>query len=168
VRDSAGVTSLHADANAANSALFHRLDQDVRGVTLRWRWRVERHPLGANTQVRSGDDRPIAVFVMVRRSLFPWRTRGLIYQWAAGESCGVWRRSPYARDIWVMTLANAAAGPRWREESRELGVDLAQAFGAAPDRVEAIGVLCDADDTKDRSIAEIAEIRLDWSDPLQP
>lgn len=161
-RDSSGAF-VRAEARGTHSALFHPIGRDVRGATLRWRWRAHRHPAGADTRARATDDRTAAVFVMVRRSLLPWRTKGLIYQWAAGDSLGVWRRSPYARDIHVLTLRNEPAGSAWREESRDLAGDLAAAFGEVPERIEAIGVLGDADNTGDAAVADIGELELHWS-----
>ncbi len=160
-RDSSG-TRLQARAEDQNSALFHRLQSDVRSAQLSWRWRVLRHPAGANTGVRSGDDRAAAVFVLIRRSWLPWRTRGLLYQWAEGTTPGGWSSSPYARDIRVITLEDAPAGEAWRRETRDLRADLLAAFGELPVRIEAIGVLCDADNTGDLSIAEFESIELSW------
>jgi hypothetical protein len=155
---------VHAESKGSHSALFHRLRRDVRGATLAWSWRVLRHPSGANTRTRSGDDRAAAVFVLVRRSWLPWRTRGLVYQWGTGEERGVWASSPYAQDVKVITLAGDAAGDAWRHEQRDLAADLEAAFGAAPERIEAIGVLCDADNTGDRAVADIGTLVLTWRD----
>ncbi|NOT35092.1 MAG: DUF3047 domain-containing protein [Candidatus Eisenbacteria bacterium] len=158
-RDSSDVW-LHADAIGQHSALFHALDVKPQGVGLRWRWRVIRHPAGANTNLRSRDDRAAAVFVLIHRSVLPWRTRGLIYQWVEGQERGPWRPSPYAHDIRVITLEHSAAGGTWRSEVRDLEADLRAAFGELPKRIEAIGVLSDADNTRDRAIADFGAIEV--------
>ncbi len=153
---------LRAEAKGKNSALFWPLDRDVRGATLSWKWRALRHPVGADTRVRSRDDRTAAVFIMVHRSILPWRTKGLLYQWAQGEAPGRWQNSPYASGIKVITLRNSSAIGEWHSEERDLGADLAAAFGTAPERVEAIGVLCDADNTGDVASADIGVLQLTW------
>lgn len=158
-RDSSGAW-LHADADGNNSALFHRVPPVLRGASLKWRWRVLRHPAGADTEVRSQDDRAAAVFVLVHRSILPWRTRGLLYQWAPGRECGRWTQSPYASDIKVITLENDAADGAWRSEQRDLDADLRAAFGALPQKIEAIGVLCDADNTGDRASADFGPLEI--------
>ncbi len=156
--DSTG-TILRAQSNGQNSALFRPLARQVRLQTLQWRWRVLRHPIGADPALRARDDRAAAVFVLVHRSFLPWRTRGLLYQWSTACARGRWTRSPYAADVKVLTLETSPAGPEWRNEQRNLEQDLRAAFGQVPKRIEAIGVLCDADNTRDRAMAEFGEIR---------
>lgn len=151
---------LHADARGTNSALFYSIPSHTEVSELRWRWRVLRHPAGANTSAKRSDDRAAAVFVLVHRSIFPWRTRGLLYQWANGGECGRWSSSPYAPGIKVITLENAPADSVWRSERRNLQEDLRAAFESVPADIEAIGVLCDADNTGDRAIADFGSLRL--------
>lgn len=157
LRDSAGVR-LAAESHGRHSALFHAVAPGVRVRTLAWRWRVLRHPAGADPSRRSGDDRAAAVFVLVHRSLLPWRTRGLVYQWSESAPLATWARSPYASEIRVLTLENAPAGDGWRRERRDVAADLREAFGPDAGAIEAIGVLCDTDDTHDRAVAEFGEI----------
>ncbi len=151
---------LRADARGTNSALFYSIPSNTQVSELRWRWRVLRHPAGANTTLKRSDDRAAAVFVLVHRSIFPWRTRGLLYQWANGGECGRWTSSPYAPGIKVISLENAPADSVWRSERRNLREDLKAAFESVPANIEAIGVLCDADNTGDRAIADFGLLRL--------
>ena len=157
--DSAG-RYLHAESRDRHSVLVHPLEAGPLPARLSWRWRALRHPEGADPGVRARDDRAAGVFVLIRRSILPWRTRGLLYQWAPAGVPGRWTSSPYASGIRVLTLETAAAGPAWREEDRDLTADLKAAFGAMPDRVEAIGVLCDSDNTGAGSTADFGEIRV--------
>ena len=156
-RDSAGVC-LHAEANGTNSALFHSIPEGVQVSELAWRWRVLRHPAGADPSEKRLDDRAAAVFILIHRSLLPWRTQGLIYQWAPAGEPGRWTSSPYAPGIRVLTLETAPAGPGWRAEQRDLEQDLLAVFGAIPVRIEAIGVLCDGDNTHENASADFGAI----------
>ncbi len=52
-----------------------------------------------------------------------------------------------------------APGTSRRTERRELEADLRTAFGERVTRIEAIGVLCDADNTRDTASAEFGAIR---------
>lgn len=162
-RDSAG-TWIHAEAIGQNSALFCSTKPVLRGAKLEWRWRVLRHPAGADTDVRSGDDRAAAVFVLVHRSVLPWRTRGLLYQWVPARDCGRWTQSPYASGIKVITLENAPADSVWRSEQRDLSADLRACFGTVPPNIEAVGILCDADDTGDHAIADFGPLEIVTAD----
>ncbi len=111
------------------------------------------------------------MFVLVRRSVLPWRTRGLLYQWSAGAETGRWTSSPYAGGVRVLTLRNGPPDEAWVTERRDLAADLAAAFGRLPDRIEAIGVLADADDTGGVAAADFGELTLQWpvvSPPAAP
>ena len=151
---------VRAEARGTNSALFYRIPTGYQLSGLRWRWRVLRHPAGANTSVKGLDDRAAAVFVLVHRSIFPGRSRGLLYQWANGRDRGHWTRSPYEPGIKVITLENAPADSGWRSEQRDLREDLRVAFGAVPTKVEAVGILCDADDTGGHAIADFGPLEI--------
>ncbi len=167
VRTEAGVGVLHAESRAQHSALVTALELDPRGVWLRWRWRILEHPRGADPTVRSRDDRAAAVIVLVRRSLLPWRTRALLYQWSAARPAGEWGRSPYSGEVRTLVLENAPADSGWRSESRDLGADLESAFGRIPKRIEAVGVLCDTDNTRGHAVAEFEPLEADrsWKQP---
>ena len=158
--DSSGVC-LRAESHGQHSALFHAVPRDLHLLRVRWRWRVLNHPKGADPAVRELDDRAAAVFIVVHRSILPWRTKGLLYQWAPIGSGRKWSASPYATDIKVLTLEQAPAGGAWVSEERDLDRDLREAFGELSSRIEAIGVLCDADNTRDLAVAEFGELQLE-------
>ena len=141
-------------------ALLTPLPIDPRDVVLRWRWRVLRHPAGADPEVRSRDDRAAGILVIVRRSRIPGRTRALLYQWSPARPAGEWSHSPDGRRVPTLVLRNAPADSAWREETRDLGADLLQAFGGVPETIAAIGVICDADNTGDRASAEFGPIQV--------
>ncbi|HYM81318.1 MAG TPA: DUF3047 domain-containing protein [Candidatus Limnocylindria bacterium] len=151
---------LHAETLGNNSALLTRLRIDPHGVVLRWRWRVLVHPDEADPEVRSRDDRAAGVLLVVRTSLFPWRTRALLYQWTPAQRSGLWSRSPYSRNVRTLVLEHAPADSLWREETRDLEADLARAFGQTPDAIAGLGVICDADNTGRRAVAEFGPLQL--------
>lgn len=159
-RIAAGDTTLHALASDANSALLKPVPRDPAGVTLRWRWRVLRHPPGANPDLRGRDDRAAGIMVVVRRGFFPWSWRALLYQWTPAAQAGTWSRSPYSGNVRTLVLRDAAADSIWRDESRDLEADLIRAFGERPGSIEAIGVICDSDNTG--GVAEAEFGRIDW------
>ena len=169
VRDTTG-NCLRAEARDQNSALMHVLPIGQRLRRMRWRWRVLRHPDGADPATRRRDDRAAAVLVLVHRNILPWRTRGLLYQWAPAGKPGEWVSSPYARDIRVLTLQRAPAGARWVMEERDLDADFRAAFGRVPVSIEAVGVLCDTDNTGEHAEAEFGEIECEMEpvDPTNP
>jgi len=155
----AGDTTLRAVARGASSALLHPLGCDPHGARLEWRWRVLAHPEGADPGVRARDDRAAGVIVIVRRGWFPWSIRALLYQWTPAAAPGVWSRSPYSGNVRTLVLRSDPADSTWRTEHRDLGADLARAFGETPESIEAIGVICDADNTGATAAAEFGAIR---------
>lgn len=161
-RDSTATDSatscLHAEARGTYSALVHVVPKGAGLTELSWRWRVLCHPDGADPSSRKRDDRAAGVFVLVHRSVLPWRTRGILYQWSPAGAPGVWTSSPYASEIKVLTLQTAPAGPAWRTEQRDIRADLLAAFGVVPSSIEAIGVVCDADNTGGTAISEFGEL----------
>ena len=159
VGEGRGATLL-ASAVDANSARLAPLRIDPRGVVLRWRWRVLEHPRDADPEVRARDDRAAGLIVVVRRSWIPGRTRALLYQWTPARPVGEWSHSPYSRRVPSLVLRDAPADSVWREEVRDLGPDLARAFGATPEVIAAIGVICDADDTGSRAASEFGPIEV--------
>jgi hypothetical protein len=160
-RTSGGDTTMRAIARGTNSALIHAIGLDPRGVTLEWRWRVFAHPKGADPEARSKDDRAAGLLVLVRRGLFPWSWRAPLYQWSESPPAEVWSHSPYSRNVKTLTLRTGPADSTWRTERRDLAADLRQAFGEVPETIEAIGVICDADNTGSLAAAEFGLIR--WS-----
>jgi hypothetical protein len=121
---------------------------------------VLEHPAGADPDVRARDDRAAGVLVVVRRSVFPWRTRMLLYQWTPARAAGTWSRSPYSGEVRTLVLRDSPADGAWREEVRDLGADLEQAFGVSPERIAGVGVICDTDNTGTSAVAEFGALEL--------
>lgn len=160
VVEGAGGGTLRVRSHDQNSALLRAAEIDPTRMTLRWRWRVLRHPEGADPEIRARDDRAAGVLVIVRRSMLPWRNRALMYQWSPARPMGEWSRSPYSREVRTLVLRSAPADSTWREEERDLGHDLATAFGEAPARIQAIGVICDTDNTGAEAEAEFGPLEI--------
>jgi hypothetical protein len=160
VRADGGESVLRAESHGQHAALVREVRVDPRGARLAWRWRVLAHPSGADPERRPDDDRAAGVIVTLRRSVLPWRTRALLYQWTPARPRGEWSYSPYSRNVRTLVLEDAPADSSWRTEERDLGADLALAFGEPPERIEAVGVLCDTDNTRGHAIAEFGALSL--------
>jgi hypothetical protein len=159
---------LRADSRDRNSALVQPLDLDPRGFRVRWRWRVLKHPEQADPEVRARDDRAAAVIVIVRKSMLPWRTRALLYQWTPTRTQGEWSASPYSANVRTLVVESAPADTTWRSVERDLVIDLTAAFGVLPASIEAIGVICDTDNTGSDAAAEFGPIVLVPGEPTGP
>jgi len=155
-----GATVIRAVSEGQNSALLTRVAIDPRGTRLRWRWRVLQHPAHADPEVRARDDRAAAVIVIVHRSLFPWRTRALMYHWTPAQPIGRWSHSPYSGQVPTLVVENAPADSLWRAVERDLEADLTRAFGTHQRRIVAVGVICDGDNTGAKAVAEFGALEI--------
>lgn len=162
------------------SFMWHRLRGPA--TCLAWRWRVDEGPPAARLDRRGGDDRAIGVFVgfdgwpagvtaaqraahaaaqamAVTRSV---PRSVLVYVWGGtGEES-----RPYASphmaglgSVRILRTAHAARG-EWQEERVDLGADWRASFGGAAPPLLEIAIASDAEDTRARVDARIADIRL--------
>lgn len=154
---------LHAVSHASNSCLLRETSIHAPdAVQLRWRWKVRR-PLLENTRERErgGDDFVARVVVVFETSAFPLRTRAINYVWAAHLPPGSTFRSPYSANVAMIVLQSREkdAG-QWRAETRNVVNDYKRFFGRAPERISAVGLLVDTDNTKSTAEAWFADFIL--------
>lgn len=152
-------------SSAGGAALLtHPLNLDPRALPrLRWRWRAERLPAGADLRLEEGDDAAARVFVTfayepekaslgerVARSLAGRELPGtaLCYVWDASLPVGTSLPNPYAEHTRVLVVRSGPAEPEgWRIEERDLLRDYRAAFDADPPRLTGLAVMVDADQT---------------------
>jgi hypothetical protein len=145
--------------NAASGLYCETEDLDPRGVSLCWGWRADRFPAEENLRERGGDDRAAAVTVVFRESLLPWRARAIFYVWSAHLPPGTVLANPYASGVKMIVLRRGEPG-EWHHEHRDLARDYRRVFGEEPERIRALGVLTDADNTGGAAAASYGPLRL--------
>jgi len=168
VADDGGRSVLHATSRKAHAGLVRRIDLAApESARLRWSWKV-RQPLAAppDERTRAGDDFAARVFVVFETSVIPLRTRAINYVWASREPAGAMFPSPYTANVamCVVRSGNADAG-RWWAESRDVLADYRQFFGRSPEKISAVAVLVDTDNTGSEAEAWFADLRLETSPP---
>jgi Protein of unknown function (DUF3047) len=185
--DGSRVLRIEADASYAN--LLHPLSQPITATPLlRWRWRAEQLPAGADLTRKDGDDVAARVCVLfdlplerltatdrfkvrLGRALFDPQlpAASICYVWDAGLPAGTWLPNAYTARVQMLVLRSLAGGDatgRWTDESRDLRADFRRAFpreatnGALPP-LAAIGVAADGDNTRGRALSFIGDLRLD-------
>jgi hypothetical protein len=152
---------------------------------IRWSWRVDQASPAIALRQKSGDDSPARVCLafdwpearvpFVERQLLRlarWRSgqplpgATLCWGWGGAQDApGSVIESPYTRRVRLIVLRRGTGG--WHDEQRDVDADLRRAFGdewpadAALPPASALIVAADADNTASRSIAWVADLRLD-------
>lgn len=169
IQDS-GRPVLHASSESANSGLLRKMTlyPEDTSLRLRWRWKIKQSlKFSSSEQTRSGDDYTARVCVIFEESIIPLRTRSLHYVWSAREPAGAIYPSPYSRQVGmlVMRSGETQAG-QWLNEERDLIADYQRYFGRSPQRISAIGIVVDTDNTQTRGEAWFSDLVLEQT-PLE-
>ncbi|MGD9833808.1 MAG: DUF3047 domain-containing protein [Piscinibacter sp.] len=176
-----GRPALRMDAEGSYGNLVHELRTEAQGLTLAWRWRVDRFAEGADLRNKQGDDNAakVCVFFDLPLARVPFLERQLLRlaRSKSGEDlpaatvCYVWDRqiaagsavpNPYSRRMRYLVLRSAETG-RWHEERRDVAADFLKLFGDEADAAPAVigaAVGADADNTGGRSLAFVADLVL--------
>ena len=184
--DGTRVLRMQTDGGYAN--LLHPLGRAVDSTPmLRWRWRVEQHPVGADLTRKEADDMPARLCVLfdlpldrlsagerfkvrLGRTLFDpdLPAAAICYVWDAALQAGTWLPNAYTGRVQMLVLRSTASGHAtgtWFSETRDLRADFARAFaheardGYLPP-LAAIGVAADGDNTGATARALVADITL--------
>lgn len=155
--------ALRATSDDAASALWHPVDIAPRtGDRVTWRWKVER-PLVGNEFERQkrGDDYAARLFVIFDAEPFSRQARAVCYVWASQQPVGAVYPNPYFSNVTTVVLRS---GPEqigeWVHEERDFVEDYRNAFGEGPEKVTAVAVMVDTDDTDSRAVAWFDTVEL--------
>lgn len=185
-----GERALRVAADASYSNLLHLLERDVVATpVLRWRWRVEQRPTGADLTNKHGDD--VAARVCVLFDVPPERlsvgvraklalghalfdpnlpAAAICYVWDGTLPAGTWLANSYTDRVMMLVLrGRESALSTWQEEARDLSADFAAAFArestvngkpAPLPKVVAVMVAGDADNTGSQTLAYVGDLTL--------
>ena len=148
-----GQPAILAEGKGSASGLFRDLKFRVRDYPiLEWNWRVDRLPVDADIQKKSGDDVGASLFLIFGRpGFFRPDPPTLVYAWtSAATPQGSVVPSPYhAGTVRTIVLRSGAVElGRWVSERRNIPADFRRAFGKdPPEHVEAIAIWSDGDQT---------------------
>jgi Protein of unknown function (DUF3047) len=172
---------LRAEAAASASALaFAFASPPSDAQRLRWQWKAERLPRGADTTQRATDDAVARVYVTFRhpperlttgqraidemmRALLgevpPHAT--LLYVWDSRALVGTSRRNAYSDRVHNFVLESGSARLlQWLAYERDVAADYRAAFGEPPPPVIGVALMTDGDNTGSRAIAYYGDITL--------
>lgn len=179
--DDAGTTVLRAEATNGASLIYKRVDLPSADYPIvRWRWKVETTPSGANVRRRSTDDAAARVYVAFRYEpslVTAWQRfryriarnhygefppyAGISYLWVHRTATGTVLRSPsLSRSIEHVIESGDDRLGEWVTEERDVYADFVRFFGFEPPPISHVAVMTDADDTGATAVASYGDVVL--------
>lgn len=145
-----GATVLAATTNGAASGRYRKVRIDlVKTPFLNWSWKVMNVFPGIDETVKSGDDFPARIYVVVERGLLGARSLALNYVWASQHALGSHWPSPYTSQVRLIASDSGSQGiGTWVRHKQNLREDLRKAFNEDITEIDAVAVMTDADDHK--------------------
>lgn len=177
----AGVSVVEAVSDASVSGLSHPVNlQPQVDTTVTWRWKVDALLPGADVGDRHADDSPARIVLafegdtsklplreqMLRERVklltgqdLPYAT--LMYVWDNERPVGTVVKSPHTDQLRKLVVESGPAGVgQWRSYSRNVAADFALAFGEPAGRLKTIGVMTDADNTRQKARCLYGDVSL--------
>jgi len=177
----AGVSVVEAVSDASVSGLSHPVNLPLQAdTTVTWRWKVDALLPGADVGDRHADDSPARLVLafggdtsalplreqMLRERVklltgqdLPYAT--LMYVWDNERPVGTVVKSPHTDQLRKLVVESGAAGVgQWRTYRRNIAADFALAFGEPAGRLKSVGVMTDADNTRQKARCLYGDVSL--------
>lgn len=179
--DDAGTPVVAARAEGSASGWVTRLDVPTAAAPmLRWRWKAERLPEGADTRQKAGDDAAARVYVLFRQSpekltlvqrAIDEATRlvygevppyaSLMYVWDERAPAGASFVNPYTDRVRTIVVESGRARlDRWIAYERDLAADFRAAFGEEAPAIAGVAIMTDTDNTGSVAAARYGDVTL--------
>lgn len=167
-----GAVCLQADADQSASGKVRRIRIEPQAhPVLEWRWRISNLIPGADKRVASRDDSPVRLIVSfhgdAERLDFQNRTEfrlaraisgqslpyaTLMYVWSNDLPVGTVVVNPHTDRVRSIVVESGAGGVgAWRSYRRNVLEDYRKVFGEEPWDIVAVGLMTDADNTRQRA-----------------
>ena len=149
---------LRMTADKASASLVTSVDgvDLARTPVLRWRWRANTLPEGADGRTRGKDDQAIGIYIGEGSAL---NNRSMSYRWDTETPKGAEGDSAYGLGgikVKWHTLRNKtdAADGRWYVEERNVAEDFKKAWGHYPEKIY-LSVSCNSQYTRSSASADL-------------
>lgn len=155
-----GSTVLTATADGAASGRYRKIRINLAKTPfLNWSWKVKNVFPGIDESVKSGDDFPARIYVVVERGLLGTSSLALNYVWASQHPLGAEWPSPYTSQVVLIASDSGSPGlGSWVSHKRNLRADLKKAFNEDITEIDAVAIMTDADDYKGHARASYGDI----------
>ncbi len=152
---------LHMKSNGDSSTVNKEVKVDCKDYQiLQWSWKVVELPKGADARKKATDDEAAQIYVTFPRFPSAVRSRIIGYIWDTTAPAGSMFKSQKTGLVtYVVVRSGETDLGKWLTESRNVCQDYKKIYGEDPDeKIEAISVGIDSDDTRSRAEAYFGEI----------
>ena len=140
---------LNAKALGSSSGLFNESDIFLDDTPLlNWRWKVAQIGKGNDEKSKSGDDYPVRLYVIVSGGLQFWKSYSLVYVWSNSAEINDSWDNPYTSNVKHIAVETGTdfVG-EWRSYHRNVKADFARVFGVKPEKLKAVAIMTDSDNS---------------------
>jgi len=152
---------LHMKSNGDSSTINKEVKVDCKDYPiLQWKWKVVELPKGADARKKATDDEAAQIYVTFPRFPSAVRSRIIGYIWDSTAPAGsIFKSQKTALVTYVVVRSGEADLNKWLTESRNVCQDYKKIYGEDPDeKMEAVSIGIDSDDTRSRAEAYVGEI----------
>lgn len=155
-----GMQVLRAESNASASGLYREIEVDLTQTPyLNWSWKVDNVLQNIDERTKAGDDFPARVYLVVSGGALFWQTQSLVYVWSSQHPVGSRWNNPFtdnARHIAVRSGTDQSG--QWLQEKRNVKKDFEALFGTSIDRIDAVAIMTDTDNSGQAAVAWYGDI----------
>ena len=141
--------ALHATAHGSASGLCRTVQIDLKSLPiLRWYWRLDRAPPRADERGKDGDDQGLRLSFLYQSGTTEESILAIQYVWSQNEPVGADWVNAFVPNAHEVAARSGPARPGiWEAEQRDLQADFRAAFAREIERVDAICLMTDGDQT---------------------
>lgn len=158
-----GQQVVDARCDASASGLYLEREFDLAATPLlRWRWRLLASSEPAiDHGTKAGDDALARVYAVTKTGFFAWQARSLNYVWAHNDSGGVDWPSPYTdKNHQIAKNVGQPDDGGWVTHTVNLVDDFEQYFDIKPERLVAIAIMSDCDNSASQAHVQFGDVEL--------
>jgi len=150
---------LEAQTNGSASGLFRKIRIDLAQTPfIHWCWEVLTPLPALPEESKTGDDYAARIYLVKKGGLAFWRTRALNYVWSSSHPReSLWPNAFAGNNVMMLALRNRD-DQGWMCEKRNVRADWQRAFGEVPDRIDAVALMSDGDNSQNPTAAYYGDI----------
>lgn len=141
--------------------LYHKVDWNLRErPVLAWRWRVQKFPPDAKVLDMKRSDAAAQVYIVWAVGMQKYVIK---YYWGVNDGLGdeIKQSNFFAGKLWGKIVRTGPPWSEWQRQMRNVAEDYRQHFGdEPPEKVGAIAIMSDGDDSKGEAVADYADFRV--------
>jgi hypothetical protein len=154
-------TVLLATSDSTASGLGKKIKIDLNKTPyLNWTWKINDKLEGLDETRKSGDDYVARLYVVKSGGALIWKTKALNYVWSSNQQQGAtWKNAFQPKNaIMLAVRGKEDQSGQWVTEKRNVREDLKQAFGKNFDKIDAIAIMTDTDNSGAKASALYGDI----------